>query len=101
MTKKKKVIILVCILLSILVIAWSLCNMRISRNTERIVTSTYETAYALGGYSYFRLNMGFGSILSGKDYQTIAAGSSGIWDEEHFSADSQFDWDWDIHSKTI
>ena len=99
MTKKKKVIIRGCILLlSMLVIAWSLCNVRISRNTERIVTSTYETAFALGGYGYFSLNTGYGSILSEKDYQTIAAGSSGIWDEEHSSANSQLDWDWDIHS---
>lgn len=95
MTKRKKIICIISVvLLLVLFIIWLLCNARISNNTERITESVYETASTSGGYEYFSLNMGYGSILSEDDYHTIAAGSCGIWN----NVPEQCHWDWDIKS---
>jgi len=95
MTKRKKTICIInIVLLLVLFIIWLLCNARISNNTERITESVYETASTSGGYEYFSLNMGYGSILLEDDYHTTAAGSSGIWD----NVPEQCHWDWDIKS---
>ena len=93
--KVKHNIHIICVALLLLLIGiWSLCSARISNNAEHITESVYETASAPGGYKYFNLNMGYGSILSEDDYHTIAAESSGIWDD----VPEQFHWDWDIRS---
>ena len=95
MTKKKRIIRMICFaLLLLLILIWSLCNARISNNTRNMTTSIYESASGLGDYDYFSLNMGYGSIISEDDYRTIAAGSSAIWKD----MPEQCHWDWDIHS---
>ena len=95
MTKKKRIIRMICFaLLLLLILIWALCNAHISNNTRNMTTSIYESASGLGGYNYFILNMGYGSIISEDDYRAIAAGSSGIWKD----MPEQCLWNWDIRS---
>jgi len=82
--KKKNKVLLILLIIFIVLFILGILNINLSKKSEKLVECTYNSK---GDYEQFSYE------LSKHDYETIAAGSIGVFEQNA----SDFEWDYDIN----